>query len=528
MGSSFLDAETLDRDASASAQSERPLTLTIAHHPDPARVGHRVRLPLLEHPRARLRIGRAEPLFRAGPDDAGRPLETPFVSRKPLHLDGLGGGAVRVDASACGSRVEVDGAPLTATLDLDPDAIERGVVLQAGSHVVLVLHRAAGEAPLGASAIVGASDGVVRVREAIARIGPDSGNVLVRGETGSGKELVAAALHEASARRGGPFVAVNMAAVTPTLAASQLFGHVRGAFSGADQNHDGLFVRAHGGTLFLDEVGDTPSDVQAALLRVLETGEVMPVGGRAARKVDVRIVAATDADLEDGISDGRFRAPLFYRLATNEVRIPPLRDRKPDIGSLLVHFLRGELAALGRAALLHPAATDASPWLSAALVARLARYDWPGNVRQLKSLAHALALASPAPLADDEIERLLAPRRAPPAVKPPAPAQPSEPAPTSPKVRGRTPASITPDEVERMLAECDYRLSVAADRFGISRPSMNDLVDRHPRLKRAQSLTVAEIEGARVAAARRGEALWRVLAVSERGLKQRMTELGLE
>jgi len=539
----LLEAETMDRALAMPGEgTPRLVTLTIVHHPDPTRVGERVRLPLLSHARARVPIGRAEPLFRASPHAVAAPLLSPFVSRKPLWLEGLGEGAVRVDASEAGSRIEVDGAPLAQGLDVARDALERGVVVQIGGHVVLLLHHEQPVERKRPSAvvdelIVGGSERIEQVRAAIERVASDSANVLVRGETGSGKELVAQALHRASARRDRPFVAVNMAAVSPTLAGSTLFGHVRGAFSGADQNHDGLFVRAHGGTLFLDEVGDTPSEVQAALLRVLETGEVMPIGGRAPKAVDVRVVAATDADLDHDIAEGRFRAPLFYRLASNEVRVPPLRERKADIGRLAVHFLMKELAALGRDTLLRPALTDESPWLQASLVARLALYDWPGNVRQLRSVCHALALASEsrAGLPQDELARLMPTRSSAPAsrsaARPPVPeverVAVSEAAVAAPPGGGRTPASITPDELERALVAADYRLSVAADRFGISRPSMNELVDRHPRLRRAQKLSIEDVRAGQHEAQRTGEPLWRVLQVSERGLKQRMKELGL-
>ncbi|MFO0744299.1 MAG: sigma 54-interacting transcriptional regulator [Myxococcota bacterium] len=413
MSKELLELETLDRStAQRDGTLPRLVTLTIVHHPETQRVGERARFPMLEHARARIAVGRAEPMFRAGHDGAAAPLVSPFVSRKPLWIEGLGDGGVRLDATQAGSRIDVDGAQLTGTLDVTPTQLEDGVVVQVGSHVVLLLHR---EAPLQSDPalldgrIIGASEAIEGVRAAVQRVGADGASVLVRGATGSGKELVAAAIHHASKRRGGPFVAVNMAAVPPTLAASELFGHVRGAFSGADQAHDGFFVRAHGGTLFLDEVADTPNEVQAALLRVLETGEVLAVGGRAPRKVDVRIVAATDGDLEAAIDDGRFRAPLLYRLAANEIRVPPLRERRSDIGRLVAYFLMKELVDLGRQKLLQPALTDDAPWLSAALVARLARYDWPGNVRQLRSVCHAIALASDAPggLADAELERLM-------------------------------------------------------------------------------------------------------------------------
>lgn len=544
MTDTYLEAETVHPTAGGRGTAQaRLLTLTIAHHPDPDRVGERVRLPLLSLAQIRVAIGRGEPSFRSAKHPSANPLHTAFVSRKPFWLEGLGDGAVRVDARQSGSHLEVDGAPVQTTVDLQPATIERGVTLKVGSHVVLVLHL---ERDLSFSTtplddqLIGQTEAMLDVKAAVARVAPDRAAVLIRGETGSGKELVAAAIHQASARQARPFVAVNMAAINASLASSELFGHVRGAFSGADQNHDGFFVRAHGGTLFMDEVGDTPNDVQATLLRVLETGEVMPVGGRASKLVDVRIVAATDADLDRAIIDGRFRGPLFYRLAANEIRLPPLRERRADIGRLLYAFLARELAARGRERLLQNPRGEEPPWLKARLVARLIRYDWPGNVRQLKSICHALALAcdSPEGLADAELDRLM-PSRVPTAnalLRPHAP----DPRPDSritieteapqlpPKTPARSPASISHDELERVLASFEYRLSLAADHFGISRPTMNELVDKHPRLKRAQRLAPDEIQSALTESRRTAVPAWRLLAVSERGLKQRMRELGLQ
>ncbi len=527
----MLEAETVHPTSGAAGKTQaRLLTLTLAHHPDPTRVGDRVRLPLLSHAQIRVAIGRTEPSFRSVPGGMA-PLQTPFVSRKPIWLEGLGEAGIRVDARGAGSRVEVDGREVQGTLDLDAASIERGVTLQVGSHVVLVLHLE-GDVPFGEpAALIGETESMIQLKANIARVAQDKSPVLIRGETGSGKELVAAAIHAASPRRDRAFVAVNMAAVAPTLASSELFGHKRGAFSGADQAHDGFFVRAHGGTLFLDEVGDTPSDIQAALLRVLETSQVLPVGGNATKDVDVRVVAATDADLDKKIAEGAFRGPLYYRLAANELHLPPLRERRADIGRLMIHLVRRELASLGREAILNTGEDD-TPWLRGRHVARLVRYDWPGNVRQLKSVCRALALASDLPegVPDAELERLmpargpiveLKPRQMPAdarvTIETERPARPS-----------RSPASISPEELEAVLASYEFRLSAAADHFGISRPSMNELVDRHPRLRRAQKLTAEDIRAAMARAPDSGEPLWRTLEVSERGLKLRMRELGLE
>src|SRR5690606_9255737 len=199
---------------------------------------------------------------------------------------------------------------------------------------------------------------------------------LIRGESGTGKELIARAIHRESLRAEQPYEALNMATLSASLAASELFGHVRGAFTGADRNHTGCFVRCDSGTLFLDEIGETPIDTQAQLLRVLETRDVRPVGGSAPKTVDVRVIAATDADLEGAVRQGNFREALLQRLAGFRIIVPPLRERRVDIGPLIYHFARLELQTVGMTSLLEPS-DERQPWISATTVARLCAYHWP-------------------------------------------------------------------------------------------------------------------------------------------------------
>ena len=203
----------------------------------------------------------------------------------------------------------------------------------------------------------------------------DSISVLITGESGTGKELVARAVHANSARREGPFVAVNCAAVPSGLAESLVFGHVKGAFTGADEAQVGFFDLADGGTLFLDEVGEMPYDLQIKLLRVLEDGQVMPLGAKRAHGVDVRIVAATNVDLIERLHDGGFRQDLYYRLARFTVEVPPLRERRGDIPLLAQHFLQLFAAEMG----IEP------PTLTPLALKVLEKADFPGNIRELKN-----------------------------------------------------------------------------------------------------------------------------------------------
>ena len=215
----------------------------------------------------------------------------------------------------------------------------------------------------------------------IQRIAPTASPVLVRGDSGTGKELLASAIHRRSGRRGR-FVPVNCAAIPGELLESELFGHVKGAFTGATRDHAGLFRQADGGTLFLDEIGEMAPPLQAKLLRVLEEGEVRPVGGRGVQRVDVRVVSATNRDLEARIASGEFREDLYYRLNTISLRLPSLTERIGDIPLLVAHRLRTICARAG----------TAPPVISADAMAVLVSHDWPGNVRELFNVVERIAV----------------------------------------------------------------------------------------------------------------------------------------
>jgi formate hydrogenlyase transcriptional activator len=224
--------------------------------------------------------------------------------------------------------------------------------------------------------LLGDSPALRRVREQIAQVAPTDSTVLVQGETGTGKELVARALHEQSARRERPLIKLNCAALPRELVESELFGHEKGAFTGAVQQRRGRFELADGGTLFLDEVGELSLEAQAKLLRVLQEREFERVGGSRSLRVDVRVVAATNRDLQGEVAAARFRADLYFRLAVFPIVIPPLRDRRDDIPRLLEHFVARTARRLGRAV----------DGVSPAFLERARDHDWPGNVRELENL----------------------------------------------------------------------------------------------------------------------------------------------
>ncbi len=370
---SSLSDTTLDPSVEVAAEGDAPTTLlTVLAHPDARRVGEAAALDAVDRGRF-ASLSRAELRFAPRGASDGSPLADPFLSRKVVSLSRANGRVVVVP-EAGGSALVIDGVAVTAPrFELPDAALDEGVVIELGGRVALLLHRASRwrRAPETRHGLVGESDAIERVRGEISRVADLDVPVLARGETGTGKELVAQAIHAASRRARGPCVSVNMATVPESVAAAELFGHARGAFTGAVRDAPGYFARADGGTLFLDEVGDAPAAVQPMLLRALETGEVQPVGASAARKVDVRLVAATDADLEDAVAGGRFGAPLLHRLAGFEVTLPPLRARRDDIGRLFAHFLRAELDAIGEGERLDGATSSAKPFVPASLVAAL-------------------------------------------------------------------------------------------------------------------------------------------------------------
>ncbi len=258
-----------------------------------------------------------------------------------------------------------------------------------------------GEAEGGDLPLIGRSRAMQEVYRMITRVLRNDLTVLVTGESGTGKELVAEAIHQLGSRRTGPFVAVNMAAIPHDLLESELFGHERGAFTGAHSQQIGKFEQANGGTLFLDEIGDMPAEAQTRLLRSLQSGRIRRVGGRQEIGVDVRIVSATNRDLAPMIADGRFREDLFYRLNVVPIHLPPLRDRREDIGALTRHFL-GQARNEGLPH--HKISEDAIEALSA--------HDWRGNVRELRNVVFRLALMAREDVVEADLVRDLLPKPA--------------------------------------------------------------------------------------------------------------------
>jgi DNA-binding NtrC family response regulator len=305
--------------------------------------------------------------------------------------------------------------------------------------------------------IVGVSPRMIEVFKLIARVSATRSPVLITGESGTGKEVVARALHYNGPRAARPFVAVNCAGLAESLLESELFGHVRGAYTGAVQARRGLFESADGGTIFLDEVGDVSPALQAKLLRVLGEGEIKPVGASEAVRVDVRVIAATNKDLQGEVRQGRFREDLFYRLQVVTVHLPPLRERREDIPVLAHHFLR-RYAAENKKQI-----AEFAPEALRILEAQ----SWPGNVRELEHAVERAVAVSRHPL--------IAPEDLPEHLQPAAPAT----APAAGPARLLSLDELTREHVTRVLAAADGNKTRAAEILGIDRRTLYRMLKRY-------------------------------------------------
>jgi DNA-binding NtrC family response regulator len=256
----------------------------------------------------------------------------------------------------------------------------------------------------GKTELIGSSRGMEQVKRLIEKVAPTNSTVLILGETGTGKELVARAVHQHSLRGAKPFVAVNCGALPETLIESELFGHRKGSFTGADDHRVGLFEVAHGGTIFLDEIGELPKSLQAKLLRVLESGEIRRVGDNDAFEVDVRVVCATHRNLPEMVEAGDFREDLMYRINTFEIRLPSLRERTGDIQPLAEHLFRR----------FRPSLKTSDQLFTPEAIDLLEKHTWPGNVRELANvIEHATILCDQPPITPDHLPQRFASRRGP-------------------------------------------------------------------------------------------------------------------
>ena len=485
----MIDADnTLTTPLPACASDDAAmLGLTILWHPENERIGEQFIAPSAA---GALELNRFSPLFRA-PGGDGLPLAHRCVTRAPLGIAWEAGGGVSIAAPDSRMAVDINGRRATATTRLSKAELERGVVLGLGGMILLCVH-AMRALPRhnDVPGLLGVGGGAIALRQQIGQAAATDLPVLLLGETGTGKEVAAQAIHAAGARRARPFVAVNMAALPESLAAADLFGAARGAYTGAQAARGGLFAEAGDGTLFLDEIGDTPPLVQPMLLRVLENGEYRPLGAGATLRARARLVTATDKDLHAHA----FNPALLRRLEGYTIRLPPLRERREDIGVLLRHFAREACA---------PALAPVE--LPFAFVSAACNSDWPGNIRQL---AHAVRRAVIAVRAG----------QAPPAPDPgpvsahdgdddggdaPDDGAPDDDArhaigaaPAAGKAPRRRLDALSDDEILHAMEDNGWRILGAAAQLGISRPSLYKLLETHPLIRRAEAIPAPELRAA--------------------------------
>ncbi len=388
----------------------------------------------------------------------------------PMRVEGKTIGVITADAHARGRFDEGHAEQLELFAALAAVAIQNADLVSELQHTRARLQSAVStldadlQSATGGGELVGESMSMRALRDEIGLVGSTDTAVLVLGETGTGKELVARALHAASARRGRPLIRFDAAAVAPTLIEAALFGHARGAFTGAIQAQPGRFEVADGSTLFLDEIGELPLELQPRLLRVLQTGEVERVGEHRVRRPDVRIVAATNRDLQAEVRAGRFRADLFHRLSVYPLKVPPLREHLEDLRPLAEHFARK----------LAPRLQLASVALDDAFLAELAAHSWPGNVRELENtLERALVRAR---AGGNRAARL---RRA-EGLALSLEGAGTRPAPALLKSGTLRQATdrFQRGLIEQQLAQCDHSLARAAQRLGIDRSNLHRLKRR--------------------------------------------------
>jgi DNA-binding NtrC family response regulator len=524
-----------------ASTSRAPIpALTIVYHPMLRRIGDRAILAELAHGRA-VEISRHEPDF-SPPCHAhvDAPLGSSRLSRTPFELRPYGKGGVGLEPCATRTKLVVDGRQVTAPRHFSRAELERGVIIELGDCIALLLHlyQHFDESGTGDLGLVGHSPAIARVREDIRHVAGRDVPVLIRGESGTGKELVASAIHATGARRNRPLVSVNLAAVPPALAAAELFGATRGAFTGAARNQEGYFRRAHGGTLFLDEIGEAPVDVQLMLLRAIETGEICSLGAQRAEQVDVRLVSATDANLEQN----GFRAPLLYRLAGYVIYLPPLRARRDDIARLVIHFLGLELAEIGEADRLDR--SEPRPWLPMSLMTRLVRFDWPGNVRQLRHALEQLVIANRG-RSEAELPECLT-RQLDGATRPDLPPDTDDVEPGPPESAAaewdagpdkmasdpipsrRRPSEIPDTELAEALRVHHWDKKATAQALGIARGSLYTRIEASGLVRTVGELDVEEIRTCYHETGGNLDQMVERLCVSKNALRRRLKELGRE
>ncbi|WP_269530900.1 sigma-54 dependent transcriptional regulator [Chitinimonas sp. BJYL2] len=478
-------------------QGPPALGLTVLWHPEMNRIGEQLIGPCGP---GELSLQRYAPLFYAPGAAEGLPLGWQTIARAGLRIRREEDDSLWLCPPDSRMAIELDGLPVLAPMHVPAARIEAGAVLGLGGAVLLCLHwlRQLPRAnPL--PGLLGVSAGMQRIRDQVLQVGPTDLTVLLLGETGSGKERVAQALHAASARAALPLVAVNMATLSESLAAAELFGASRGAYTGAQQARRGYFAEAGDGTLFLDEIGDAPASVQPMLLRVLENGEYRPLGSSKVETSQARLIAATDRDLQ---ATG-FNQPLLRRLEAFVIRIQPLRQRREDIGLLIRQVLL---------------ASEATLVMPLPLLTALCRYDWPGNVRQLQ---HVVGRALQLLAAEDAaglaalLRELCNAATSPDVVT------------ATPRPERVVPSALHEQTLIGALRRNRWRIQQAASDLGISRPSLYALIAASNAICKPDQLDEMKLRAAFEASGQTLDACADHLQAPREALRRRLNQFGL-
>ena len=479
-----IDATLISPPAPSRGNPRPLLAMTIIWHPDASRIGEQF-VDVCES--AVIQLNRLSPLF-GRPGGAAAAIGQSGITREPLRLVRSAGNALQIIPSASPMVVELNGEEIHGVRTLTADQLESGQILGLGRIILLCLHWmrcVPKNNPV--SGFLGVGSAAIMARDQLLQAARTELPVLLLGETGTGKEIAARAIHALSARAARPLVTVNMAALNESLAAADLFGSVRGAYTGAQTARKGLFAEAEGATLFLDEIGNTPATIQPMLLRVLEGGDYRPVGAQQDQQSTARLIAATDQDLD---SD-HFNQALLRRLESFVMHLPSLRERREDIGVLIAHMIDCHEQNAGMAGKL--------PFL---LLTQFACYDWPGNIRQLAHVVKRTMLALHADVTPFFENFVRGP------VQPGATLSRPDMLPGKADGHGvapqgnagaaaalrKKPNEVSETEVLFAMEESNWYIQTAAQRLGISRPSMYKLLDAHSQIRRVEQIATSDIE----------------------------------
>jgi len=523
MSDTLHDMDTLQyvsathRDKSLRNQSEISLipALIIQNHADLERIGDICWMnDLLDN--QVLQLARNQPDFCKHQSLIGTPLADPYISRSPIQLTLLADNDIKIDTVDSKTPLSINGTPINGTKVVEQDQLLTGTVIELGKRITLLLKLlpyppTKTEHSYG---MIGISPKLQIVRQKLNHLKNLDGSVLIRGATGVGKELVAKAVYDLSSRTDKPFVKVNLGAIPPSLATSELFGVQKGAFTGAEKSRKGYFAEANGGTLFLDEIGEATLEVQSLLLRVLESGEFYPVGSSKPSKVDVRLIAATDVNLNELCQANKFKAPLLHRLENYEINVPSLFERNEDIGLLFLHFAKQQYLTMGHK---FPSPNSEQPWITNQVMRKLLSYSWSGNIRQLKNITHQLILENL-----DSAQLFLTQHL----IKKLQPAKNAEESTALKKQKKRKPNTVSCEELVSELENNLWELQATADSLNISRTSIYELM-RLYNLKSASDLLEDEINESYIRCDKDIDKMITDLKVSKYALKRRMKQLNL-